>query len=353
MEVENDRVAEKNYLDLLDMSTELGEEEDNQLFQWVRPIHLDDEVGNPDPRIAAHAREFGVNVEHSGGDILMLGDKPHQSLTNLSKTYGPVMSLKLGSISTIVISSPETAKEVLHRNDQAFSGREVLIPCFTIYYIRIGVSNGQAGPTALYDQDLFLAGTDTTSDTIEWAMAELLHNPEKMVKAQRELQEVLGKDGIVQESDISKLPYLQAIVKETFRLHPLAPLLVPYKAETDVKICGFTVPKNSQVLINAWDIGCDPSVWSNPNAFMPERFLGCDIDVKGRDFELIPFGAGRRICLALPLAHRMVHLILVSLLHSYAWKLDDGMKPEDMDMNEKLGFTLQKAQPLRAIPIEV
>ena len=205
----------------------------------------------------------------------------------------------------------------------------------------------------MYDQDLFLAGTDTTSDTIEWAMAELLHNPEKMVKAQRELQEVLGKDGIVQESDISKLPYLQAIVKETFRLHPLAPLLVPYKAETDVKICGFTVPKNSQVLINAWDIGCDPSVWSNPNAFMPERFLGCDIDVKGRDFELIPFGAGRRICLALPLAHRMVHLILVSLLHSYAWKLDDGMKPEDMDMNEKLGFTLQKAQPLRAIPIEV
>ncbi|RVW41123.1 Cytochrome P450 76C4 [Vitis vinifera] len=135
--------------------------------------------------------------------------------------------------------------------------------------------------------------------------------------------------------------YFSGIVKETFRLHPPAPLLVLVKAETDVEICGFTVPKNSQVLINAWAIGRDPSIWLNPNAFVLERFLGCDIDVKGRDFELIPFGAGRRICLGLPLAHRMVHLILVSLLHSYTWKLDDGMKPENMDMNEKLGFTLQ------------
>ena len=206
---------------------------------------------------------------------------------------------------------------------------------------------------ALCDQDLFLAGTDTTSGTIEWAMAELLHNPEKMAKAQRELQEVLGKDGIVQESDISKLPYLQAIVKEAFRLHPPGPLLAPHKAESDVEIRVFTVPKNSQVLVNVWAIGRDPSTWSNPNAFVPERFLGCDIDVKGRDFELIPFGAGRRICLGLPLAHRMVHLILASLLHSYAWKLDDGMKPADMDMNEKLGLTLHKVQPLRAIPIKV
>ena len=185
-------------------------------------------------------------------------------------------------------------------------------------------------------------------------MAELLQNPIKMAKAKRELQEVLGQDGIVQESDISKLPYLQAIVKETLRLHPSAPLLVPHKAETDVEICSFTVPKNSQVLVNAWAIGRDPSTWStNPDKFVPERFLECEIDVKGRDFELIPFGAGRRICIGLPLAHRMVHLMLASLLHSCSWKLEDGVKPEDMDMNEKFGITLQKAQPLRAIPIKV
>ena len=152
----------------------------------------------------------------------------------------------------------------------------------------------------MYDQDLFVAGTDTPSTTVEWAMAELLCNPEKMVKAQREIREVLGNDGIVQESDISKLTYLQSIVKETFRLHPPGPLLIPHRAEIDVEICGFTIPKNSQILVNAWAIGRDPSTWSNPNAFVPERFLECDIGVKGRDFELIPFGAGRRICPALP-----------------------------------------------------
>ena len=63
MQAESNKVAEKNYLDLLDISAEFGEEEDNQLFQWVRPLHLDDEDGNPDPRIAAHVREAGVDVD--------------------------------------------------------------------------------------------------------------------------------------------------------------------------------------------------------------------------------------------------------------------------------------------------
>ena len=185
-------------------------------------------------------------------------------------------------------------------------------------------------------------------------MAELLRNPGKMEKAQNEIRGVIGNDGIVQESYILRLPYLQAIVKETFRLHPPAPLLIPHKAEIDVEICGFTVPKNSQVIVNAWAIGRDPRTWSNPNEFMPERFMECEIDVKGRDFELIPFGTGRRMCPGMQLAHRMVHLILASLLHSHGWKLeDDDVKPENMDMSEKFGLTLQKAQPLRAIPIKV
>ena len=184
-------------------------------------------------------------------------------------------------------------------------------------------------------------------------MAELLRHPETIEKAQREIREVIGKGGIVQESDISKLPYLQSIVKETFRLHPAGPLLLPHKAETDVELCGFTVPKNSQVLVNAWAIGRDPSTWPNPDEFMPERFLGREIDVKGRDFELIPFGAGRRICPGMSLAHRMVHLMLASLLHSHGWKLEDGVRLENLDMSEKFGLTLQKAQPLSAIPIKV
>ena len=183
-------------------------------------------------------------------------------------------------------------------------------------------------------------------------MAELLNNPNLMAKARSELGKVVGKEKMVEESDISKLPYLQAVVKETFRLHPPVPFLVPRKTEMKSEILGYAVPKNAHVLVNVWAIGRDSTIWSNPNSFVPERFLECEIDVKGRDFQLIPFGAGRRICPGLLLGHRMVHLMLASLLHSFDWKLEDGMKPEDMDMTEKFGFTLRKAQPLQAVPIK-
>jgi cytochrome P450 len=107
------------------------------------------------------------------------------------------------------------------------------------------------------------------------------------------------------------------------------------------------------VLVNAWAIGRDRSLWENENSFMPKRFLGSEMDVKGRNFELIPFGGGRRICPGLPLAIRMLHLILGSLIHTFDWKLEDGVKREDMNMEEKFGLTLQIAHPLRAIPIPV
>ena len=200
-------------------------------------------------------------------------------------------------------------------------------------------------------QDFFIAGTDTTSSTVEWAMTELLLSPDKMVKAKKELQQF---EGPVQESDISKskCPYLQAIVKETFRLHPPAPLLLPRKAVSEVEMQGFTVPKNAQILINIWAIGRDPAIWPEPNSFRPERFLECQADVKGRDFELIPFGAGRRICPGLPLGHKMVHLTLASLIHSFDWKIADDLTPEDIDMSETFGLTLHKSEPLRAMPMK-
>ncbi|XP_050119350.1 geraniol 8-hydroxylase-like isoform X7 [Malus sylvestris] len=202
---------------------------------------------------------------------------------------------------------------------------------------------------------LFVAGTDTTSATLEWAMAELLRNPEKLFKAQEELEQVIGKGKPVEESDIARLPYLQAIIKETFRLHPAVPFLIPRKAKQDVEICGYIVPKGAQVLVNAWAIGRDPCIWDNPTSFVPERFFGLDdqIDVLGQNFELIPFGGGRRICPGLPLAMRMLHLMLGSLINSFDWKLEDGVIPENMNMEEKFGLTLQMAHPLRAVPKKV
>nr|AKI33881.1 cytochrome P450 76AD1-like protein [Ercilla volubilis] len=200
--------------------------------------------------------------------------------------------------------------------------------------------------------DFFTAGTDTTSSTLEWAMTELLHNPEKMAKAQDELEQVLGNDNVtVQETDMLKLPYLQAIVKETLRMHPPTVFLLPRKADDDVELYGYLVPKNAQVLVNLWAISRDPKTWENPDVFSPERFMDRDIDMKGQDFELIPFGAGRRICPGLALAYRMLNLMLGTLIHAFKWKLGDGLNPEDLDMTDKFGITIQKAKPLRAIPI--
>ncbi|KAK6160665.1 hypothetical protein DH2020_004046 [Rehmannia glutinosa] len=198
--------------------------------------------------------------------------------------------------------------------------------------------------------DLFVAGTDTTSGTVEWVMTELLRNPRIMSKAKKEIQTIIGKNKQVDESDISKLPYLQAVIKETFRYHPPGPFLLRQKDEDELEINNYTISKNSVILINIWATGRDSRTWPNPNSFEPERFLNGEIDVKGHNFELIPFGAGKRICPGLPLAHRMVHLMVASLIQEFDWELEPGLKSKEMDMNEKFGLSLQKAVPLRAVP---
>ncbi|KAI6697966.1 hypothetical protein NL676_018085 [Syzygium grande] len=183
-------------------------------------------------------------------------------------------------------------------------------------------------------------------------MAELLRNSEKLLKAQTELHEVIGKGNQMEEVDIPRLRYLQAIVKETFQLHPPFPFL-PAKPEADTQIGSFTIPKAAQVLINAWAIGRDPSVWVNPNEFVPEGFLGSDIDLPGKNFKLVPFGGGRRICPGLPLATRMLHLILGSLINAFNWRLEDGVTPENMNVEDKFGISVQRAQPLKVVALPV
>lgn len=453
------------------------------------------------------------------GNIFDLGDKPHRSFANLAKVHGPLVSLQLGSVTTIVVSSADVAKEMFLKNDQALANRTIpdsvragdhdklsiswlpvsakwrnlrkisavqllsnqrldasqdqrqakvqqlltyvqdcskrgqpldigraafttslnllsntffstelashdsnasqefkqlmwnimeeigrpnyadffpILGYFDPFGIRrrlaayfdkliavfqdiirerqrIRSTNTSAAKQTtdildtllnLYDQneltmpeinhllvDIFDAGTDTTASTLEWAMAELVKNPDMMIKVQNEIAEAIGKDGaVIQESDISKLPYLQAIIKETLRLHPPTVFLLPRKAEVDVELYGYVVPKNAQVLVNLWAIGRDPKVWKDPEVFSPDRFLESDIDYKGRDFELLPFGAGRRICPGLTLAYRMLNLMMANFLHFYDWKLEDGMNPRDLDMDEKFGITLQKVKPLQVIP---
>ncbi|CAN1275233.1 Cytochrome P450 76A2 [Linum perenne] len=178
-------------------------------------------------------------------------------------------------------------------------------------------------------------GTDTTTSTLEWAMAELLRNPK------------------LEEEDIQNLPYLKAVINETLRLHPPLPLLIPHMAMQPCKMHGYYIPKETQILVNVWGIGRDPSTWPDPLDFKPERFLDSDtLDHKGQHFEFLPFGSGRRMCPALPLASRVLPLALGSLLHEFTWAFPDGLEAQDMDMSEMMGITLRKAIPLKVIPIK-
>ena len=140
-------------------------------------------------------------------------------------------------------------------------------------------------------------------------------------------------------------------MKETFRLHPPTPILVPHKSENDVQLGGYLVPKNSSIWVNIWSINRESSVWSNQEIFVPKRFLEREIDIKGRNFELIPFGSGRRICPGMPLAQRMLHLMLTTLFKSFNWKYIYENGAKEINMEEKFGITLQKLEPLQAIPV--
>lgn len=200
---------------------------------------------------------------------------------------------------------------------------------------------------------MFVAGTDTTSNSLEWTMTEVLRNPHIMAKAKRELEEVIGKGKIVKEDDVLKLPYLSCIVKESLRLHTPIPFLLPRKVEKEVNLYGYTVPAGTHVIVNAWAIGRDPTIWEDAQEFKPERFLASELDVRGQDFELIPFGAGRRICPGLPLAIQMIPVMLGSLLNNFDWTLDMNIQPKEVDVSESFGLTLQKAKPLCAIPLQL
>ena len=200
-----------------------------------------------------------------------------------------------------------------------------------------------------------MAGSETTSSTVEWTLTELLRHPECMAKVKAELARVVGANGKLEESQIEDLQYLQAVVKETFRLHPPIPFLVPRKAVQDTNFMGYHIPKNTQLFVNVWAIGREAERWEEPSCFKPERFLDSmnHIDYKGQHFELIPFGAGRRMCAGIPLAHRMVHLILGSLLYHFDWKLDTSITLETMDMRENLAMVMRKLEPLKALPKKV
>ncbi|XP_078166378.1 cytochrome P450 76M5-like [Carex rostrata] len=200
--------------------------------------------------------------------------------------------------------------------------------------------------------ELIGAGSDNISITVEWVMAELLHDPVAMAKAQAEVQQAFSSQTFG-EQDIINLPYLQAVIKEAMRLHPAVPLL-PHKAMKDgVDVGGYIMPKGATVFVNTWAIGHNPQVWKEPDVFRPERFLEKQIVFHGKECEFLPFGSGRRSCPGLPFVVKVIPYLLALMLAEFNWRLPDGMGHKDVDLTEKFTVGLKMAVPLCVVPVPV
>lgn len=207
--------------------------------------------------------------------------------------------------------------------------------------------------------DYLTAATDTTTSSVEWAIAELFNNPKVLKKAQEEVDIVTMNKRLVCEADSPNMPYIHAIIKETMRLHPPIPMIMR-KGIEDCVVNGKTIPKGSIICVNIWAMGRDQNVWENPLEFRPERFLegeGSTIEIKGQHFKMLPFGTGRRGCPGMPLAMRELPAIIGALIQCFEWRMS-GSQGEILDhgrssinMDERPGLTAPRANDLIGIPV--
>ncbi|XP_027918283.1 cytochrome P450 71D8-like [Vigna unguiculata] len=199
--------------------------------------------------------------------------------------------------------------------------------------------------------DIFSAGTDTSTKVLEWAMSEMMRNPRVREKAQDEIRKKFSFKETIDENNLGELRYLKAVIRETLRLHPPLPLLLPRECIESCRIAGYDIPIKTKVIVNAWAIGRDAEHWHDAESFVPERFLDTCIDFKGTDFEFIPFGAGRRMCPGLSFGIASVEFALAKILYHFDWELPPGMKPEEIDMDEAFGAVVGRKNNLHLIPI--
>ncbi|KAK9081695.1 hypothetical protein Syun_031801 [Stephania yunnanensis] len=320
--------------------------------------------------------------------LLVSAKQPHRAFAALAEKYGPAFMVRMGMSSPmLIVSDREVAKECytpkimlsqlfgkLMAYDHSVMGftpfgtywREIRkIATVELFSARrIGMlkpvrRSRKAGQFSSsnqghrhHNQSLGThptsRGVDSMANTMVWVLALLLDNPEMLAKAQIELDTNVGKDRLVEESDIPNLKYLQALLKETLRMYPVGPLLVPHEAMEDCHVAGYFVPRGTGLFINAWTIQRDPNVWAEPDRFMPERFLttNADMDVKGQSYELLPFGSGRRSCPGVGLALQVMHLTLARILQAFELKTQSGV---GVDLEECSGILLSMLNPLQVL----
>ncbi|XP_073046507.1 cytochrome P450 81Q32-like [Primulina eburnea] len=188
---------------------------------------------------------------------------------------------------------------------------------------------------------LLVAGTDTMSISMEWAMALLLNHPESIKKIRSEIEANVPKDRLLDEQDLPKLTYLQNVITETLRLYPPVPFLIPHEASEDCIVGGYDISRGTMLLVNLWAIHRDPRLWKDPTKFKPERH-----ETRKEDGFMLPFGAGRRKCPGGGIATRFLGLTLGAMIQSFEWERVDE---ELVDMTEGTGFSIPKVKALEAV----
>ncbi|KAL8521887.1 hypothetical protein ACS0TY_012150 [Phlomoides rotata] len=196
--------------------------------------------------------------------------------------------------------------------------------------------------------DMFAAGTESSSSTVDWAMAELIKNPRVMAKAQDEIRQAFNGKETIKESEIRTLKYIKLVINETLRLHPPVSI-IPRACREEFEVDGYHIPLNANVIVNIWSIGRDSNYWHNPESFEPERFENNPIDYLGSHFEYIPFGSGKRICPGMTFGIANVEFLLVQLLYHFDWKLPEGISLDDVDMTEVDGLAVSRKNSLYLI----
>lgn len=197
-------------------------------------------------------------------------------------------------------------------------------------------------------QDIFLGGTDSSAAAIVWSMTALMKAPNMMQKVQSEIRNAVGGKGRVDDDDLPKLPYFKAVINETLWLYSPVPMLVPRETMEKCMLDGYEIQPKTRVYVNIWAVARDPEYWKDsPEEFLPERFVGGDVDVKGQDFGSIPFGSGRRICPGMFMGLANVELAVANLLYSFNWELPGGVA---VDTDVSPGIIMHKKNPLHLIP---
>lgn len=200
-------------------------------------------------------------------------------------------------------------------------------------------------------QELLGAATESNFVTAVWMIAEFVKNQEILHKVRQEIAEKAVDGGELKESHLSECAYLQACIKETFRVHIPGPFGVPRRATQDCVVNNYAIPKDSTVILNSWAMQRDPYIWEDPANFKPERFLGSKIDYRGAHYEFLPFGAGRRMCPGINPAIRNLQLVVASLVHYFDWGLPHGKDPSQLDtFSDTFGTSLRREKPLYLIP---